>query len=269
VEFPPATLVRDGLAARVVDGGGESLLWLHGYTLDSSIWGPLWQGLPAWRHIGLDLPGHGASEPLRRRESLPELARRVGAFALAEGVRHIIGLSLGAMIALQVAIECPESFRSLILCSPPVGGGPQDPAARTRNLELARLYSERHAGPWMTALWMQWPPDIFKGAAHHAELWSQLQSVIDRHSWAELTDSRMQGLTVYPQQVRQLGRIRASTLVLVGEEDMPAFKRCAELLRRAIPNCERIYWPGAGHLALLEAAGSVPGTLEAHLRAAS
>ena len=262
-------LASDGLGARVVDRAGVSVLWLHGYTLDSSIWGRLWHGLPAWRHIGLDLPGHGASGPMRQLESLPELARRIGAFALREAVQHIIGLSLGAMIALQVAVEYPESFRSLILCSPPVGGGPQDPYARTRNLELTRLYRERGAGPWMTELWMKWPPDIFKGAARDVALWLQLQALVDRHSWAELADSRMQYLTTYPRQIEQLAQIHASTMVLVGEHDMQAFKRCAELLRRSIPGCERIYWPGAGHLTLLEAPESVSATLDAHLHGAS
>lgn len=266
MELPPTTFVSDGLAARIVYDDGESVLWLHGYTFDSSIWGPLWENLPGWRHIGLDLPGHGASEPLRPRESLSELGQRIGAFATQQAVQHIIGLSLGGMIALQVAIEYPEAFRTLILCSPPLGGGPQDPHAKTRNLELTRLYRERGAGPWMTALWMSWPPDIFKGAATHPVLWSQLQTLVDRHSWAELADSRMQGLTMYPQQMQELGRIRAATLVLVGEEDMPAFKRCAELLRRAIPGCQRIYWPGAGHLSLLEMSPSVSPLIEAHLR---
>jgi pimeloyl-ACP methyl ester carboxylesterase len=261
--------VSDGLAARVMDGGGAGVLWLHGYTLDSSVWGPLWEALPAWRHIGLDLPGHGASRPLKQRESLPELARRIGAFASSEAVEHIGGVSLGAMVGLQVAIEYPESFRTLLVCSPPLGGGPQDPDARTRNLELTRLYRERGSGPWMTELWMKWPPDIFKGAARHAALWLQLKNLVDQHSWVELLDSRMQHLTMYPQQVQQLSRVRAATLAVVGEEDMPTFKRCAELLRRGISSCERIYWPGAGHISLLEEAANLSGTVDAHLRRAS
>jgi len=252
-----------------VNRGGAGVLWLHGYTLDSSIWWPLWQALPGWRHIGLDLPGHGASDPIKPLESLPELARRIARFAIGEGVQHIVGLSLGGLIALQVAIEYTESFRSLTVCSPPLGGGPQDPQAATRNLELTRLFRERGAGPWMTELWMKWPPEIFKGAADHPVLWSQLQFLVDQHSWAELADSRMQHLTMYEQQLHELSRIRAATLVLVGENDMAAFKRCAELLRRAIEGCERLYWPGAGHLSLLEAAQSISGTLDAHLRRAS
>jgi pimeloyl-ACP methyl ester carboxylesterase len=262
--------LADGLSVRVADGGGPAILWLHGYSLDSSIWTVLWEHLPGWRHIGVDLPGHGGSAALKPGETLPELAQRVGDFALREGVEHIAAISLGAMIALQIGIEYPEAFRSLSLCSPPVGGGPHEPLTRMRNSELQRLHEERGPGPWMTELWMSSPPDIFRGAAGHPTLWASLQTVINRHTWAELAGSDMQHLAMYSAQLKQLTRIRAVTLVVVGENDMPAFRRCGELLRRNIPRCERVYWPDAGHLAFLEFPGAVSPVLKEHwLRAAS
>src|SRR3954447_22432766 len=168
-------------------------------------------------------------------------------------MRHLAGLSYGGMIALQVAAECPEMFATLTLNSPGLGGGPQDPYARSRNLELFRLYKERGAGPWLTELWMQSPPDIFKGVAAYPALWARLQALIDRHSWDELQDARMQGLTGYAQTDRDLRRVRAATLLIIGEDDMDAFKRCAELIRRGVRGTERVYLPGAGHLGLIEA----------------
>ena len=56
-----ARLSREGLSARVQPGSGPKVIWLHGYTLNSSVWLPLWRRLPGWTHIGIDLPGHGAS----------------------------------------------------------------------------------------------------------------------------------------------------------------------------------------------------------------
>jgi pimeloyl-ACP methyl ester carboxylesterase len=114
---------------------------------------------------------------------------------------------------------------------------------------------------------MRWPPDIFKGAAAHPQLWAELRQVIGRHSWAEIADSSMHGLSDYPQPTQDLRRIRAATLVLVGEDDMEAFRRCAELIRRGIPDCRRVYLPHTGHLGLLEAAPTVYPLIEAHFRA--
>src|SRR6266508_579584 len=116
----------------------------------------------------------------------------------------------------------------------------------------------------MTELWMRWPPDIFKGAARHPDLWKTLRAVVDRHRWEELSDQRMRPLVTHPQPPDDLCRVRAATLIVVGEDDMPSFKRCAELMRRAIPAAERVYAPGAGHLSLLECS-SVPGVIAAHL----
>jgi pimeloyl-ACP methyl ester carboxylesterase len=245
---------------------GEKVLWIHGYTLDSSIWHTLWAGLPDWYHIGIDLPGHGASELLRAGETLATLARRIADLGRAQGVRHLVGLSFGGMVALQVAVEAPDAFATLVLGSPHLGGGPEEPHALARNVALTRLYQQRGAGPWMTELWMRWPPDIFKGAAAHPDLWAELRAVIDRHSWLELRDAAMQNVANHAQPAKDLRRIRAATLILLGEHDMDSFKRIGELIRRSIPGCRRVYVPGAGHLSMLEAPATVGPIMAAHWR---
>ncbi len=256
-----------GIAARTAPGPGETVLWLHGYTMDSSIWPEVWSYLPGWNHIAFDLPGHGASDPMPAREDLPALAERLGTLAVEQGVRHVVGLSFGGMIALQVAAAFPDTFATLTLNSPGLGGGPQDPHARSRNLELFQLYKERGPGPWMTELWMTSPPDIFKGLAAHPAQWAQVQALVDQHSWDELQDARMQGMTNYVQTERDLRRIRAATLLIIGDEDMDSFKRCAELIRRGIRGCERVYLPGAGHMGLVELPAQAAPLVAHHLTA--
>jgi pimeloyl-ACP methyl ester carboxylesterase len=257
-----------GIAARIAPGGGEAVLWIHGYTLDSSIWDELWGYLPGWRHIGIDLPGHGASHPPAVGEDLGGLARRIGDLALQHNVRHVVGLSFGGMVALQVAIERPNAFASLILGSPALGGGPQDRHAQACNLELMRLFRGHGLGPWLAERWLRSPPDIFAGASRHPPLFEQLRAVVHRHGWLELRDpSSMQRLTQHRQTAAGLRRINAATLVIIGEHDMAAFKRCADIIQRSIPGCARIYIPSAGHLGLLEAASAVHPLIAAHWRA--
>src|SRR5438045_228866 len=99
--------VANGLLARSVSGPGPRVLWIHGYTMSSEIWEDLWLRLPKWSHIGIDLPGHGASRPPREPQTLPELARMLGCMAAEQRVEHVVGLSFGAIVALQIAIELP------------------------------------------------------------------------------------------------------------------------------------------------------------------
>ena len=259
--------VGDGIVAAEHGRSGEAVLWIHGYTMNSRVWHGLWQGLPHWRHLGVDLPGHGGSRPLSPETDLVGLARRLGQFAHRQEVRHLVGLSFGGMVALQVAIEYPETFASLVLGAPALGGGPQDRYARSRNLELSQLYRSRGVGVWLRDLWMMSPPGIFSGAAKHPALWQQLRDIVSSHQWTELADTRMQPLTTWPQTVYDLKRVKASTLVLIGDEDADAFKRCAELIRRSIPVCQRVYLEQTGHLALLERVATVQPLLDAHFRA--
>jgi pimeloyl-ACP methyl ester carboxylesterase len=264
----PSTLVfGDGLVAREVPGPGDKVLWVHGYTLDSSIWEPLWAGLPHWHHLGVDLPGHGLSGPPRPGEPLAGMALRIGQSAIAQGVRHIVGLSLGARVVLHVACAFPKAFASLTLGSPSLGGGPQDPHIPVRFRELTSLYRERGRGPWLADLWVQSPPDIFKGAASRPELWADLRRVIDRHGWSEFDCETPFVDSDEVQNSALLGQISARTLLFVGEEDMPAFLRCASIIHRSIPSCKRTYLPKVGHLAMLEALPRTRELISDHLLA--
>lgn len=262
----PVIMIAPGIAGRFVPGPGERVLWIHGYTLDSGIWEDLWSRLPDWFHIGLDLSGHGSSAPLDTEEDLPSMARRIGEIARSVGARHLVGISFGGMIALQVAVEFPDMFTTLTLGSPALGGGPQDKHAQARNVELMRMYNERGSGPWLTELWMKSPPGIFSGASRHPELWERLRSVIDRHPWTELGEPVMQRLNHHSQSENDLARIRSSALVLIGDDDMAAFKRSAEIIRRSVPTCRRIHIPETGHLSILERPGVAAEILDAHFR---
>lgn len=246
----PIELV-DGLALTAV-GNGRPVLWIHGYTLDSSIWFDLWEKLPNHRHVGIDLPGHGKSRPFGRRQTLPELAQDIAKIAARLDARHLVGISFGAMVALQTVIEAPTQFLTLVLGSTPLGGGPEDSSAQSRNVELTRVMAEKGVGLWLTDLWMKSPPNIFKGAERLPELYSRLRGIVERHRWEELSGGQMHSLSLHIQSTHQLRQMRAAVLLVLGEDEIPAFKRCAEIIKRHIPKCRRIYIPSAGHLCLIE-----------------
>ena len=142
----------DGIAACATMASGDSVLWLHGYTMDATIWAGLWERLPDWRHLGIDLPGHGRSRGLLQDDDLSSLAERLGKNALARGVKYLVGLSFGSLVTLEIAARYPGSFDRIVLAAPTFGGGPIDPAAQRLNQELIRLFNARGAGPWMTSL---------------------------------------------------------------------------------------------------------------------
>src|ERR1700724_1827317 len=114
-----------------------AVLWFHGFTMDSSLWRPLWQLLPGFRHIGVDLPGHGRSGPLRAGGTLPDLAARLAQVAEQQRARAVVALSFGSCVALQLAMAWPRLIDRLAIGAPTIAGAPAAAGTAPRNAELA------------------------------------------------------------------------------------------------------------------------------------
>ncbi|NUO97740.1 MAG: alpha/beta hydrolase [Nonomuraea sp.] len=250
-------------------GEGRAVLWIHGYTMDASVWEPLWGLLPGWRHVGVDLPGHGRSGPLRPGTSLPELAAELAALARAESARLVVAESIGSMIALQLAIDHAADVQGLIVGSPTIAGAPAEPGTAERYRALAGLARMGAEGEQLADLWMSSPPDIFRGTEEHPALRAGLRAIVARHSWRELRDGAMHGLSRHVHTAGDLRGIRARTLVVVGERDMPTFRASAGLLREYVPGCRTVTVPGAGHLCMIERPATVAPVIAEHLRLSS
>lgn len=96
--------------------GSPPLVLLNSIGTDMDLWAP---ALPALRpHFGLlriDTRGHGASDAPDGAYTLPMLARDVIAVLDAAGVgaAAVAGVSLGGMIAMQLALDAPQRVSAL------------------------------------------------------------------------------------------------------------------------------------------------------------
>jgi len=242
-----------GLQATARPGNGDGVLWIHGYTLDSTTWDEIWCELPGWSHHGIDLPGHGMSPAMEPGMTLGELGQRLAQAAIAHDVRHIVGLSVGSIIALEAALSRPLAFETVTLAAPALAGGPVADDVGVRFRELQELYRRRGHGPWMTELWMRCPPATFAGAS--PPLHARLAEVIDRYAWSELSNPE-RGIAALARARQDPHRLRTSTariLVIVGEHELPAFRDTAAILHGIRQDARLVELAGAGHLCLLHA----------------
>ena len=131
--FVPEEALEAGPAAQDVDVGGTRLRYiqvgegdravvlLHGFGGDKDNWlfnlEPLADGRAVY---ALDLPGHGESDKRVADGSVEGLAATVVGFLDALGIEtaDLIGHSLGAAVAMAVAISAPTRVRSLALLAP-------------------------------------------------------------------------------------------------------------------------------------------------------
>ena len=234
-------------------GEGEPLLLITGFTISSAIFDPL-IALYSERFecITYDNRGSGRSGSPLRPTSMPELAADAARLLDALGVRsaHVYGLSMGGMIAQELAIRFPERVRGLILGAT-TPGGPR--ATRPALRELAAL--GRSAGgalrepgrPWLAAMLFspefrrREPERVLELLAHFHRHRARPQGIA-AHWWA----------TVYHDTVSRLGQIQAPTLVMHGERDAMAPIANSRELAERIPDAELALVPHAGHAYPLE-----------------
>ena len=115
----------DGLAIHSASAGtGPTIVFVHGWTCDSSSWAAQVPGFASkYRVITLDLPGHGASaSPGAGKFSLDLFARAVEAVRVESGADRIVlvGHSMGAPVIRQYAHLFPNRVAGLVAVDGPL-----------------------------------------------------------------------------------------------------------------------------------------------------
>jgi pimeloyl-ACP methyl ester carboxylesterase len=104
-----------------VHGRGQPLVLLHGaFSAIGSSFGKMLPGLAKGRQvIGLELQAHGHTADIDRPLSLEQLADDTAAFITqrGQGPADVFGYSMGAAVALRVALRHPEVVRKLVIMS--------------------------------------------------------------------------------------------------------------------------------------------------------
>lgn len=136
-------MVRDGLSLAVHGGGanGPPLLFQHGLCGDARQVAEVMAGLTPQRWQALECRGHGASD-LGETVSIDAFSDDVAALAeRAEEPVVLGGISMGAAIAMRLAVHRPDLVRALVLVRPAWLCEPAPPNC-AQNAEVAALLTD-------------------------------------------------------------------------------------------------------------------------------
>jgi poly(3-hydroxyoctanoate) depolymerase len=259
----------DGVRLRTsVRGQGPPLLLITGLGASLDLAEPFERELTTLgvQAISFDAPGVGQSTAYRRPRRMRGVASTVEQLLEALGYDQVdvLGVSLGGVIAQQLAHQAPQRVRRLVLAAtgPGLGGLPGSPRVLL-TLATPRRYDQpdyyrRVAGR------------IYGGAARRdpdALLHGSVARFIERPSmWGYLGQLfAISGWTSLPW----LGSLRQPTLVLAGDDDPIVPLVNGRLLARCIPNAWLRVVQGGGHLFLLEQPAQIAAVVAGFLELAA
>ena len=256
---------RDAPALRYWDDGGEisPVMLIHGVGADGTSWDEVAASLaPEFRILRLDLRGHGRSGHIDGASALDDFVRDVVDVldACAVPAAHIVGFSLGGMIAQGIALQHADRVRRLVLLSA-VAGRTTEECERVQT-RLAILREQGIAAitgaaqeRWFTPEFIARNPDLVE---------RRMRQLQENHP-----PSYAAAYTVF--STSDLGdrvhAIRVPTLIATGEYDVGSNTRMARFMHNQIKGSRLEILPGLRHSILVEAPDLVARLVHDFLRA--
>jgi pimeloyl-ACP methyl ester carboxylesterase len=251
------------------EGSGEALLMIMGLSFSLAMWREM-RGIMArhFRTILFDNRGVGKSDVPIRPWSMRTMARDAAAVLDAAEFRsaHVLGVSMGGMIAQELALLHPDRVRKLVLGCTQCGG----PGAVRPDFQVYRTFArpftsyERRMAAFLPLIYAKDTP---------AERIEQDRAVL-RANHAPLRGSILQiGAILRWKCHDRLPRIASPTLVIHGDADRLVPVQNGRLIAGRIPGARLVELEGAGHIfptdqperSIAEMLGFLldsPGTLE-------
>ncbi|UGT54764.1 alpha/beta fold hydrolase [Nocardia asteroides] len=240
------------LAYRDTGGGGRPVILLHAGFLDSGMFDRQLTGLRR-RHrvIAPDARGHGESDnatrPFRAADDVAALLQHLDLTSVV-----VAGVSMGAMTAVDLAIEYPHLVAGLMVS----GRGIGDPDYRqdwSRELQWTQTdaLARGDLNAWLDAF-TRWAVGPYRRAD---ELDNGLLCDLRRsaaHTMAKHTASEQDFTVAVPDVAARAQLISAPVLAVDGALDSPELTATVDKLLAVVPRGRRTTIEGAGHFPNLE-----------------
>jgi pimeloyl-ACP methyl ester carboxylesterase len=225
----------------------EPLVLLPAMLTDAALWHRQREVLGSAGAVeALDLVGEGSIAAMADR--ILEIAPR--SFALG-------GLSLGGMVAMEMALRAPERVTRLAL----LGTSARAPTDEQRAFWIGLAESARRDG--VRAVTRKHLLEALRTPGRHddATLTEEVLSLADHVGMAGLLDQ----LSMQASRIDMRARLQAvscPTLVVRGELDALCSDEMHEEIREAVPDARYVRIPECGHLAPLEQAPAITALLD-------
>ena len=232
-------------------GDGPPLLLVHGGLVDHREWSRQLDGLSdEFTVVAWDAPGCGRSSDPPEWFRMPDYADCLAGLVRALGLErpHVLGLSWGSTLALELYRRSPEIPRTLVLTAAYAGWAgslPPDEVAE----RLERFMGQFEEPP------ERWVRDYIPSLLTHRAPAEMVEELVALMAESRPAGLRAMILAMAEADLRDvLPTIAVPTLLLFGEEDERSPLSVAQELHAQIPGSTLVVMPGVGHQSNVEAA---------------
>ena len=239
-----------------VTGEGDPVLFLHGGFMDRRMWeNQVSEFSKNYKVITCDQRGHGLHNDGDSSYYMYE-GLRILLDTLNIKSATVIGLSMGGAVATDFAIQYPAYTKKLVLVTPGLTGINSDQAEdSTLNNGFALLKDAIEkkkdtplAAEYFIRSWFDGPfrqPSETDTTERRKALNMAINCLLTHKflHWVRMADT---------PAIKEIHKITASTLVILGEKDNPIIKRNYETLSKNIPRIRSVVIKGVAHMPNME-----------------
>jgi pimeloyl-ACP methyl ester carboxylesterase len=230
-------------------GSGEPLLLIMGMSGTALHWGEpfLAELRPDFEVIAYDHRGVGESTKLHGPVTIVQMADDAAGLLDALGIdsAHVLGISMGGMIAQELALRRPDLVRTLSLGCTYCGGAG---SALAGPEVIQRLSEAMLSGDRRRALRAGWEVNVSAAMVGDDEAYERFLGVAEHYTVAvPVIMAQMQAVAGHDTSAR-LPSLAMPTLVVHGTEDQMLPVQNGRLIASLIPDSRLEIFDGVGHL---------------------
>ncbi len=254
-----ASRAADG-TAWIEAGSGEPLVFVHGVGMNRAVWAPqiAYFVERGWRVIAYDMLGHGDSPLPPEKTELADLRRQLGALLDELGIEraHLVGHSMGSLVAIDFALAAPERVHDGTLF--------RSPAQRSAVQYRARRLAEGSAHATLEETLDRWfGPEQRARQPECIAAVRQLLDAVDPAGYARVYGCFASADDAFTGRLPELA---VPALFITGEHDPNSTPEMSSRMAAESPLGELAVVPGERHMMAYVEPDSVNPLIERFLR---
>ena len=226
------------------------VVFIHGVGLTYEIWQPQLDFFKDYSNLSYDILGHGKSSLTKQNINFDDFSEQL--IELINELKiekiHLVGFSIGSLIARNFATRYSERLQSLILLGSIYKRSEQQQKTVNERFEQAKKelkLSSQALKRWFTDKYLENNPDTYE----------KISSILSKNNMANFL--KVYELFVRHKNDEDFEKIYCKTLVMTGENDVGSTIEMSQQLKDLINNSELKIIKDGKHLCGIECADDV------------